>query len=54
MSADPLSPATVENLVNRGVTLPMDSKTLALVYLETSWVTLKKPWAAPPLAWTTR
>ena len=43
VSDDPFSPATVENRVKTGVFFPMDSKTLALVYLETSWVTSKYP-----------
>ena len=53
VSGAPLSPATVENLAKVGVTLPTESKTFALVYFETSWVTLKNPWAPAPLAWTT-
>ena len=43
VSEDPFYPATVENLVKTGVFLPMVSKTLALVYLVTSWVTSKYP-----------
>lgn len=54
VSAAPFSPATVEKRRKTGVFFPMESKSLALVNLETSWVTSKYPWAAAPLAWTTR
>lgn len=53
VSGAPFSPATVENLVKIGVIFPIVSNTFALVYFETSWVTLKNPWAAAPFAWTT-
>jgi len=53
VSADPLSPPTVENLKKTGVLLPTVLKKLALVYLVTSLVTSKYPWAPDPLAWTT-
>lgn len=43
MSADPLSPPTVENLTATGVLLPTDENTESLVYLLTSWVTSKCP-----------
>jgi len=53
VSGAPFSPATTENLVKTGVIFPIDSNTFAFVYFETSWVTLKKPCAPLPLAWTT-
>ena len=43
LSADPLSPPTVENLTPIGVFFPISLKTLALQYLVMSWVTSKYP-----------
>lgn len=41
VSAAPFSPATVEKRTKTGVFFPMESKSLALVNLEISWVTSK-------------
>ena len=54
MSAEPSSPATVEKRRNASVRLPTAERNAAEVHWVTSAVTSKKPWAAPPLAWTTR
>ncbi len=55
MSADPSSPATVENRANISVFFPGCRKS-ALVHLgvSASSKTSKVPWAPEPLAWTTR
>ncbi len=54
MSAEPSSPATVEKRRKVSVRLPTSDRNAALVHCVTSSVTSKKPWAAPPFAWTTR
>eukprot|EP00953_Heterococcus_sp_UTEX-ZZ885_P040879 20890-Heterococcus_DN1.PRE.1 len=55
VSAEPLSPPTVLNLMSILVFLPTVSNIIALQYfLATSVVTSKKPKAPPPLACTTR
>jgi len=41
VSAEPLSPPTVEHLTAMGVFFPMLENTLALQYLVMSWVTSK-------------
>ena len=43
VSADPLSPPTVEHLTAIGVLFPMPEKTFAFVYCVISWVTSKYP-----------
>src|ERR1019366_5568937 len=54
VSAEPFSPATVEKRANTLVFLPIWLKSLALVYLAMSPVTVKVPCAPAPLACTTR
>ncbi len=41
VSAEPLSPPTVEHLTASGVRFPISLKSLALVYFVMSWVTSK-------------
>lgn len=41
VSAEPLSPPTVENLTAMGVRFPIEEKTFALEYFVISWVTSK-------------
>ena len=53
MSAEPCSPATVENRASISVVTP-GWNSAALVYCETSSVVTKWPKAPPPLAWTLR
>ena len=48
-SAEPFSPATVENLIKTGVLFPKVSKNLALQYFVTSLVTSKYPHAPAPI-----
>ena len=49
-SAAPRSPATVENLANISVFLPISLKICAFVYCVISWVTVKVPNAPEPFA----
>ena len=53
LSADPLSPTTVEKRAKRLVFLPTSLRKLALVRSEILSVTSKTPYAPAPLAWTT-
>ncbi len=50
LSAEPFSPATVENLVKSLVFLPTVFRKAALVKLVMSWVTSNSPYAPAPLA----
>lgn len=52
LSAEPLSPATVENRANKGVFLPTLSRNARLVTSDMSWVTSNSPKAPAPLACT--
>lgn len=52
VSAEPFSPATVENRTKSRVVCPTPRRNLASVYLEMSLVTLNSPKAPAPFAWT--
>lgn len=54
MSAEPLSPPTVEKRAVARALLPTLPRNSEHVKSEMSSVTSKTPWAPPPLAWTTR
>ncbi len=50
VSAEPLSPPTVENLKNTSVFLPTSENSFAFVYFDKSLVTSKYPLAPVPFA----
>jgi hypothetical protein len=54
VSAEPFSPATVENRASTSVFLPIWLNSFALVYFVMSLVTVNVPNAPDPLAWTIR